>query len=275
MKTRSMVALTIAYAGRGFHGYQRQPGLRTIESSLFKCLRDCGCWDGFSMETYSYGGRTDAGANALGQLVSYSPPIECDFTQCLGCLEREGILLWGVRDELPPEFRARQWALYRDYLYIDEISRYSCDIYSIWKILKKLLGLKEYGFLYTDFGPKRIPGEWYFRRRLLYARVEASGDHLAIFVRGESFPAYFMRRLVCFLRNYDCSLSIWENVKSWRPCSAEPMGVVLVRAMVPYYPRFLLGYSEITKWLASRAFREGSFDLSSLMSLFFYLSWLS
>lgn len=64
------ILLKIAYDGSGFHGWQRQPGDRTVQGELEKTLshvlgKDI-CIDGTS--------RTDAGVHAYGQQASF----QCD-----------------------------------------------------------------------------------------------------------------------------------------------------------------------------------------------------
>lgn len=64
------LAVKIAYIGEGFHGSQRQPGLRTVESeihrNLVKVLGENP--DGFSLRLAS---RTDKGVNALGNVAVF------------------------------------------------------------------------------------------------------------------------------------------------------------------------------------------------------------
>lgn len=73
--------LKVRYNGRGFAGYQRQPGLRTVQGELERTLREF-----LSAEvSLTCAGRTDKGVHALGQVVR--------------------LRLCGQR---PPEFRLRE-----------------------------------------------------------------------------------------------------------------------------------------------------------------------
>lgn len=59
--------LTIEYDGSGFSGWQRQPGLRTVQGELERVLsKVCGC-----EITINGTSRTDAGVHALGQRASF------------------------------------------------------------------------------------------------------------------------------------------------------------------------------------------------------------
>ena len=66
------ILLTIQYDGKGYHGWQRQPGLATvqgtIEEGLKKLIGTPVAIDGT--------GRTDAGVHALGQRATFTIPDE-------------------------------------------------------------------------------------------------------------------------------------------------------------------------------------------------------
>lgn len=62
------ILLTLEYDGTGFHGWQRQPGIRTVQGELERALSIlCGC--DISVNGTS---RTDAGVHALGQRASFT-----------------------------------------------------------------------------------------------------------------------------------------------------------------------------------------------------------
>ncbi|MFC6322836.1 tRNA pseudouridine(38-40) synthase TruA [Companilactobacillus baiquanensis] len=65
--------LTIAYDGTKFHGFQRQPKLRTVqgvlEKALFKMTK------GKEIDVFG-SGRTDAGVHAFGQVIHFDYPGE-------------------------------------------------------------------------------------------------------------------------------------------------------------------------------------------------------
>lgn len=62
--------LDLSYDGAGFHGYARQPGLRTVQGELEKALSRILRGAEFSTEV---AGRTDAGVHARGQVVGVTP----------------------------------------------------------------------------------------------------------------------------------------------------------------------------------------------------------
>ena len=67
------IKLTITYDGSAYHGWQIQPGLRTIQGVITEAIQDL-----LGSEVRLFGAsRTDAGVSALGQvgLIQIDSPI--------------------------------------------------------------------------------------------------------------------------------------------------------------------------------------------------------
>ena len=107
-------ALRLAYDGACFRGFQRQPGLPTVQEALEQALRPLGAGP------LAVAARTDAGVHALDQVVSFSARADLDPEALrrelnartpggLACLEA-----WRV----PRSFHARASALTRTYVYL-------------------------------------------------------------------------------------------------------------------------------------------------------------
>lgn len=60
-----MVYLKVAYNGRGFHGSQSQPNVRTVEGDIVQALND----EGIKAINYGFLSRTDRGVSALSNLL--------------------------------------------------------------------------------------------------------------------------------------------------------------------------------------------------------------
>ena len=91
---RRNIRLLLAYDGTDFHGWQRQPGLPTLQALLEDTIgRIC------RKEVSLYGsGRTDAGVHALGQVSNF-------VTSCrIPCAN----LMKALNDLLPPTVRVRE-----------------------------------------------------------------------------------------------------------------------------------------------------------------------
>lgn len=69
-----MRAYRVAYDGRPFAGFQRQPDVPTVEDELLNALSVLGVTDAETPTGYAAAGRTDAGVSALAQTVAFETP---------------------------------------------------------------------------------------------------------------------------------------------------------------------------------------------------------
>jgi tRNA pseudouridine38-40 synthase len=92
--------ITLAYDGSEFHGWQVQPGLRTVQGTLSECLKRLTGEDVLPQGS----GRTDAGVHALAQVASVrlDSPIP------------ERNLVVALNDVLPPSVRVNRVEVVRD-----------------------------------------------------------------------------------------------------------------------------------------------------------------
>lgn len=107
--------LTLAYDGTGFHGWQVQPELATVQGTLAATLRH------ITGETVlpQGSGRTDTGVHALGQVASFTLVAAIPAGNLLRALNRA--LPPAIRalrvEAVPEEFHARHSALRKTYEY--------------------------------------------------------------------------------------------------------------------------------------------------------------
>jgi tRNA pseudouridine38-40 synthase len=109
------VALTLAYEGTGFAGWQRQPDARTVQAVLEDVLAVI---DERPVTTVA-AGRTDAGVHALGQVVSarlHSPLPPDVLVRAINVRLPEDVRVVAARD-VPPGFDARRAATAKTYRY--------------------------------------------------------------------------------------------------------------------------------------------------------------
>lgn len=109
-----MRAFRIAYDGRPFHGFQRQPDVPTVEGSLFDALHALGVADR-APEGYAAAGRTDAGVSAVAQTVAFDCPEWLTPSALNGELPAS-VRAWASAD-VHPKFHATHDARYREYVY--------------------------------------------------------------------------------------------------------------------------------------------------------------
>jgi len=107
--------LTLAYDGAEFHGWQVQPGLRTVQGTLADCLKQLTGEDVLPQGS----GRTDAGVHALAQVASFgldNPMPERNLVIALNDVLPPSVRVTSVV-EVPGGFHARHSAKAKTYRY--------------------------------------------------------------------------------------------------------------------------------------------------------------
>ena len=195
--------LTLEYDGTGFHGWARQPGLRTVE----RTLRDALDATYSTVATLSVAGRTDAGVHATGQVASVTveggPPAS-RAAEALNAVLPEDVAVV-LAEEAPEGFDARRHARARSYRYRVLVSRARSPLEARralwWPRPIELGGL--------EAGARLLPGEHDFRaftptetQHTMFLRdVEAAewaldGDRLEFTITADSFLRHMVRTLV-------------------------------------------------------------------------------
>jgi len=108
--------LILEYDGTGFHGWQIQPDLRTVQGELRRAIEETTG----ERTTVTGAGRTDAGVHAVAQVASFASGTGLAPDVLLGALNARLPKDVRVRrlEEAPPRFNARHDAKSRTYHYI-------------------------------------------------------------------------------------------------------------------------------------------------------------
>ncbi|WP_224448566.1 tRNA pseudouridine(38-40) synthase TruA [Haloprofundus salilacus] len=112
-----MRAFRVAYDGRPYYGFQRQPDVPTVEGALFDALAKLGLYDETRHRPsgYAAAGRTDAGVSAVAQTVAFDCLDWC--TPRAVNSELPGtVRAWAAAD-VPDDFHATHDASRREYTY--------------------------------------------------------------------------------------------------------------------------------------------------------------
>jgi tRNA pseudouridine38-40 synthase len=112
---RRRYALRLLYDGRLFRGFQRQPGLPTVQEALEAGLSRLGV-----EATLEVAARTDAGVSALDQVVSFPTRADLDpvaLRRAVNEAAPEGLTCLAAA-RAPASFNARASALGRRYVYL-------------------------------------------------------------------------------------------------------------------------------------------------------------
>jgi tRNA pseudouridine38-40 synthase len=194
--------LTLQYDGTGFHGWARQPGLRTVEGELRDALRAVfPRWDGLAVA-----GRTDAGVHATGQVASVEveggPPPERAGDALNATLPEDVAVL--EAGEAPEGFHARFSARSRSYRYRVLVGRRApleARRALWWPRRVDVDGLHEAAALicgehdFRAFTPTETQHDVFLRNVVATAWTQ-DGDRLEFAITADSFLRHMVRTLV-------------------------------------------------------------------------------
>ena len=186
------IKLTLCYDGTEFHGWQSQPGLRTVQQVLEDALEQL---TGVRPSTTA-SGRTDAGVHALGQVVHFltasrHPPET--FVRALNALMPRDVRVLEAR-ELPQAFHATLDARSKRYRYVIDNGRIASpfqlryswhvpaplDVPAMNRAGQRLLGRHDFRSFETDWPNRsssvRTIHDLTVERRDELVRIEVEAD---------------------------------------------------------------------------------------------------
>jgi tRNA pseudouridine38-40 synthase len=198
-----ILKLTLEYDGTGFHGWARQPGLRTVEGVVHEAL------DAVypSWKKLAVAGRTDTGVHATEQVASVTveggPPPERAADALSAALPEDVVVLAAA--EASDAFHARFSAKSRSYRYrVHAGERRSAldarralwwprpvDLGALAAAAELLLG--EHDF--RAFTPTETQHD-VFLRTVLAAAWEQAGERLDFTIAADGFLRHMVRTLV-------------------------------------------------------------------------------
>lgn len=218
-----MRAFRVAYDGRPFHGFQRQPDVPTVEGRIFSALEKLGVADGKPTD-YAAAGRTDAGVSAVGQTVAFECPDW--LTPAAFNSELPGSIRAWASADAPDHFHATHHAEYREYVY--HLYTPETDLGRAEDALTRLSGENDFHNLTPD-DENTI--------RNLRGDVRREDGYLVFRLRAGGFVREMVRRVVSLVQavaTEDADLEKVERVLGPEPIDG-PEGI----APAPAYPRVL------------------------------------
>lgn len=198
-----ILKLMLEYDGAGFHGWARQPDLRTVEGTVRAALDEVfPRWEGLAAA-----GRTDTGVHATGQVASVAvaggPPPDRAAEALNSVLPEDVVVLRA--EEAAPGFHARFSARARSYRYrlLVRRTRSALDARrALWwprvideAALTAAAGLIAGEHDFRAFTPTETQHES-FSRNVLEAGWERHGDRLDFTITADSFLRHMVRTLV-------------------------------------------------------------------------------
>jgi len=200
--------LTIEYDGTSFHGWQSQPGLRTVQGTLAEVM---GHLTGEAAEI-SGASRTDRGVHALGQVATWrtrTPIPEERLARVLNGLLPEDIRIRQA-EEVEPGFHARFSALAKRYSYLLDrravesvfVSRRalhypdSLDVGSMREAASVIVGEHDFAAFRCSSGREEDDAREPTIRTIYRVDVEECAGLLSVVVLGRSFLYKMVRTIV-------------------------------------------------------------------------------
>jgi tRNA pseudouridine38-40 synthase len=195
--------LTFEYDGTGFHGWARQPGLRTVEDVLRGALDAVfPSWEGLAVA-----GRTDTGVHATGQVASVAVeggPPTAKVAEALTAVLPEDVAVVAA-EQAPEGFHARFSARSRSYRYRVRVGdrRPALDARRVlwWARPIEVATLEAATALlvgehdFRAFTPTETQHD-VFLRTVLAAAWEREGGRLDFTITADSFLRHMVRTLV-------------------------------------------------------------------------------
>jgi tRNA pseudouridine38-40 synthase len=219
-----MRAYRIAYDGRPYHGFQRQPDIPTVEGAILEALRALGVLDGRDVPWgYAAAGRTDAGVSASAQTVAFGAPDWLSPAALNSELPAD-IRAWASADA-PAGFHATHDAATREYTYFLHAPDATRDRAA--RALDALAGEHDFHNLTPDdTGTVRD----------LSTGVERDGPFLVLTFRAGGFARQLVRRTVSLVADVARGDSV-ERVE--RALAEEPLPGPEGIAPAPAHPLVL------------------------------------
>ena len=183
-------AFRLAYDGRPFHGYQRQPAVPTVEDRVFDALDALGVFDRPNRDRpagYAAAGRTDAGVSATAQTIAVECPAWCTPRALNGELPAD-VRAWASAPA-PEGFHATHDATRRTYVY--HLHAPDLDDGRAADAAAILRGEHDFHNLTTDDAGTV---------RDLSVAVDRDGEFLRLRVAADGFPRHLVRRVASVVR---------------------------------------------------------------------------
>lgn len=135
-------AVKVAYIGKNYQGFQRQKGqIRTVEGEIIRTLMKIEIIETIKKSRYTAAGRTDAGVNALGQVIAFDSLRDKIHLEEINAFLPDDIYVWALT-EVKSDFSARKNATQRSYRYFAPY--YGENMELMEQAAKKLIGTHDF-----------------------------------------------------------------------------------------------------------------------------------
>lgn len=219
------VALKFGYNGTKFWGYQRQPGVRTVEGEVIQALKKTKIIRDVRESNFQSSSRTDRGASAIGNVIAFNTKFrKGSILKALNSKVRD-VYFWGISEVLGdfnPRHARQRW--YRYHLDRD------LDMDRLKSASSLFVGRHDFKSFCRKGGGSTV-------REIDSIQVSKKRNFIYLDIRAESFLWHMVRRIVSALAQY----SRGEVTK--RGISEALAGRAQIRGCSPPHPLFLMDVS--------------------------------
>ena len=195
--------ITFSYNGKNYNGYQRQPGLKTIQKELEDALKFIN--DGRKVDVFS-SGRTDKKVHALGQTAHFDLDVKITLDKLKRAINSnisDDIHVIKV-EKVSDDFHARYSAISKKYVYTLNMGEYNPlekdFVYQYGKVLnvdkmKEAISYfkgKHDFKLFVGGDTKKIN----YEREIYDAYIEEDNNKISFVFVGNGFMQYQIRNMV-------------------------------------------------------------------------------
>lgn len=194
------IKCTVSYDGTNFCGYQKQPGLRTVQDELEKAVS---CLNKKPTGIIS-ASRTDAHVHAKGQVFCFDSDYDIPprgWKNGFNSLLPKDIYVSNV-EIVDDDFHARFDVKWKEYHFLINMGEYdplmgnymtfhhNLDVEKMQNAAKKLIGTHDFKAFSTDYHKENTV------RTIFEARLDRMDDILIFKIKGDGFLKYMVRRIV-------------------------------------------------------------------------------
>ncbi len=186
------LAIKFAYDGRKFHGYARQPNLKTVEDELIKQLIEQELIEDAKASCLRMASRTDKGVSALGNVVAFNTNTS-DKSILKKLTKNTDIIVYGIK-KVEPDFYPRyaKWRIYRYYL-----NKNSMDLNEVISIAEVFTG--EHNFTnFAKIEPDKNPV-----RTIDNMTIKEKNDFFIIDFYAQTFLWHQIRRIISAIKKIE------------------------------------------------------------------------
>jgi tRNA pseudouridine38-40 synthase len=198
------IALKLGYLGTRYHGFQIQPQSAgpTIEGALFEALTGLKLIEDRASSKYAAAGRTDKGAHALAQVISFDTAKPGVTPRMVNSLLPEDIWVYALATP-GPGFNARRDARSREYRYfVPLFTQPALDLPRMREAAACFMGTHDFSSFAQPPGPNELEAEHYspFREvKRIAITADSTGSFLMVDLEADSFLRKMVRKIVAAL----------------------------------------------------------------------------